>query len=108
MCQCTHVQNHMYANKSGHMSKHNVCQLSNPDNAKLGVRGSVVTRLVINLPSKFSFNLTLDDLFTSLALLNNLSENGISSRGILRVNCTNNCLIKDLNVIGRGLWVIWL
>ena len=44
-------------------------------NAKVGLEGSVVARLVNKLPSEFSFKLTLDNLCTSLALLNHLSEN---------------------------------
>ena len=31
MCQCMYVQNHMYANKSGHTYVHNIHELSNPD-----------------------------------------------------------------------------
>ena len=29
-CQCTHVQNHVYANKSRHLYACDICQLSNP------------------------------------------------------------------------------
>ena len=42
-------------------------------NAKLDLGGSLIARLVGKLPSEFSFNVTFDYLFTSLALLNNLS-----------------------------------
>ena len=31
MCQCTHVQNHVYVNKSRCMYVRNICQLLNPD-----------------------------------------------------------------------------
>ena len=38
-------------------------------NARLGLVGSVVARLFNKLPSEFSFNVTFDNLFTSLHLL---------------------------------------
>ena len=52
-------------------------------NAKFDLGGSVIARLVSKLPSEFSFNVTFDNLFTSLALLNNLSENGIGGTDTL-------------------------
>ena len=65
-------------------------------NAKLGLGGSVVARLVNKLPSEFSFNVTFDNLFTSVALLNHLSKNGIGGTGTLRANCTYHCHIEDI------------
>ena len=50
-------------------------------NAKLGSEGSVVKKIVNKLPSGLSFKVTFSNLFTSLALLNTLSENGISTQG---------------------------
>ena len=70
-------------------------------NAKLGLGGSVVARLVNKLPSEFSFNVTFDNLFTSLALLNHLPKNGVGGTGTLRANRTDHCPIKDIKVIGK-------
>ena len=70
-------------------------------NVKLGLGGSVVARLVNKLPSEFSFNVTFDNLFTSLALLNHLSKNGIGGTGTLRANRTDHCPIKDTKIIGK-------
>ena len=53
------------------------------------------------LPGEFSFNVTFDNLFTSLALLNLLSKNGIGGTGTLRSNRTDHCPIKDIKVIGK-------
>ena len=49
----------------------------------------------------FHLTVTLDNLFTSLALLNHLSENGIDGTGTLTANRTDHCPIKDLKVIGK-------
>ena len=53
------------------------------------------------LPSEFSFNVTVDNLNISLALLNHLSENGIGGTGTLKANRTDHCHIKDLKVISK-------
>ena len=66
-------------------------------NAKLGLARSVFARLVNKLPSEFSF----DNLFTSLALPNHLSKNGIGAISALRANCTDHCPMKDIKVIGK-------
>ena len=63
-------------------------------NAKLGLGESVVARFVTKLPSGFSFNVTFHNLFTSLALLNHSSKNGIGGTGTLRDNCNDHCPIK--------------
>ena len=63
-------------------------------NVKLGLGGSVVARLVNKLPSEFSFTMTFDNLFTSLALLNHLYENRIGGTDTLRANCNDHYFIK--------------
>ena len=70
-------------------------------NPKLGLRGSVVTKLIRKLPSDFKFNVTFDNLFTSLNLLKMLAENGIGETGTLRVNRTGKFPIKDNKAIGK-------
>ena len=64
-------------------------------NLKFGLGGSVVTKLIRKLTSDFKFNVTFDNLFTSLNLLKMLAENGIEGTGILRSNRTNKYPIKD-------------
>ena len=71
------------------------------NNAKLGLGGSVVARIVTKLPSEFSFNVTFDNLFISLALLNHMSKNGIGGTSTLRANHTDHCPIKDIKVISK-------
>ena len=65
------------------------------------LRGSVVPRLVNNLQSEFSFNITFDNLFIFLAWLNHLLENGIGGTDILRANRADHCPIEDIKVIGK-------
>ena len=47
--------------------------------------------------------MTFDNLFTSLALLNHLSESGIGGTGTLRANCTNHWLTKDLKLLAEHM-----
>ena len=70
-------------------------------NPKLGLRGSVVTKLIRKLPSDFKFNVTFDNRFTSLNLLTMLARNGIGWTGTLRANRTDKCPIKDNKAIGK-------
>ena len=70
-------------------------------NPKLGLGGSVVTKLIQKLPSDFKFNVTFDNLFTSLNLLKMLAENGIGGTETLRASCRDKCLIKDNKAIGK-------
>ena len=70
-------------------------------NPKLGLEGSVVTKLIRKLPSDFKFNATFGNLFTSLNLLQMLTKNGIGETGTLRANRTDKCAIKDNKAIGK-------
>ena len=70
-------------------------------NPKLGLGGSVVTKLTRRLPIDFKFNVTFDNLFTSLNLLKMLAENEIGGTGTIRANRTGKCPIKDNKAIGK-------
>ena len=50
MSQCTHVENHAYANKSRRMYIHDVCQLSNPVNSR--DTKEIGSRLTIKTPER--------------------------------------------------------
>ena len=73
-------------------------------NPKLGLGGSVVTKLIRKLPGDFKFNVTFDNLFTSLNLRKMLAENGIRRTGTLKANRTDECPIKDNKAIGKVRW----
>ena len=66
--------------------------------AKLGLGESVVARLSNKLLNSFSFNLTFDNLFTSLSSLNHFSGNEIDGTDTLRANRNVHCPIKNLKV----------
>ena len=64
-------------------------------NPKLVFGGSVVTKLMWKLPSDFKCNLTFNNLFPSLSVLEMLAENRIGGTVTLRANHTSKCAIKD-------------
>ena len=70
----------------------------------LGVGGSVVLRLVDDLP-KHSFSIYTDNFFTSIPLINNLAGKGMALTGTVRANRTQKCPItspQDLKRQPRG------
>ena len=71
----------------------------------LGLGGSVVTKLMKPLPENLSFQVTFDNLFTSLNLLQYLRSKGIGATGTLRSNRPAKCPItnqKDMAKKFRG------
>ena len=62
----------------------------------LGMGGSVVIDLVSELQENCSFHLTFDNLFTSLPLVDCLTEKGIACTGTIRANRLENCPVKSV------------
>uniref|UniRef100_H3AE94 PiggyBac transposable element-derived protein domain-containing protein n=1 Tax=Latimeria chalumnae TaxID=7897 RepID=H3AE94_LATCH len=62
---------------------------------ELGLGGSVVTRLFSALPQNVTFQMTFDNLFTSLPLLQYLGDKGIGATGTLRANRVQDCPVLD-------------
>ena len=61
----------------------------------LGLGGSVVTKLMKPLPENLSFQVTFDNLFTSLNLLQYLGSKDIGATGILWANHSAKCPITN-------------
>ena len=57
----------------------------------LGLRGSVVTKLIKPLPENLSLQVALDNLFHSLKLLQYLGSKGIGATETLWANRTVRC-----------------
>nr|XP_014352913.1 PREDICTED: piggyBac transposable element-derived protein 3-like [Latimeria chalumnae] len=66
---------------------------------ELGLGGSVVTRLFSALPQNVTFQMTFDNLFTSLPLLQYLGDKGIGATGTLRANRVQDCPVLDTNMV---------
>ena len=87
--------------KNGYLIQCNPYSGKGDYNPKLGLGGSVVTKLIQKLPSDLKLNVTFNNPFTSLNLLKMLAENGIGGTGTLRANRTDKCPIKDNKAIGK-------
>ncbi|XP_039967497.1 piggyBac transposable element-derived protein 3-like [Bactrocera tryoni] len=65
-------------------------------NPNLGVGGSVVTNLISKLPSDNHYSFYIDNFFTSLRLLDEVSQMGHVITGTLRANRTEGAPLKDI------------
>ena len=71
----------------------------------LGLGGSVVMRLVENLPKNERFKVYFDNYFTSIPLLLELKAIGFHALGVVKANRMNGAVLKSKKVIqkeGRG------
>ena len=62
------------------------CTGISEDHKDLGLGGSIVMRLVENLPEMEIFKVYLDNFFTSIPLLIQLREKGFHALGVLKTN----------------------
>ncbi|MGH0189192.1 UNVERIFIED_CONTAM: hypothetical protein FKN15_033832 [Acipenser sinensis] len=69
---------------------------------ELGLGGSVVTGLISILPKKVTFQLTFDNLFTSLPLLQYLGDKGIGATGTLTANRVQDCPVLDTKSMSKS------
>lgn len=60
-------------------------------NQELGLGGSVVVDLINSLPEGPKYKLFFDNFFTSLRLLDHLTDHGFGATGTLRANRTDKC-----------------
>ncbi len=67
----------------------------------LGMGGSVVVDLLSELPSDTPYEVYFDNLFTSLKLMDVLSQKGIRATGTIRVNRIEDCTITDATAMGK-------
>ncbi|GBP77297.1 PiggyBac transposable element-derived protein 3 [Eumeta japonica] len=65
-------------------------------NPNLGVGGSVVTNLIFKLPTAAHYSFYTDNFFTSLRLLDDVSQMGHDITGTLRANRTEGAPLKDI------------
>ncbi|GBP70312.1 PiggyBac transposable element-derived protein 3 [Eumeta japonica] len=65
-------------------------------NRNLGVGGSVVTNLISKLPTAAHYSFYTDNFFTSLRLLDDVSQMGHDITGTLRANRTEGAPLKDI------------
>ena len=61
----------------------------------LGMAGSVVLDLIAELPSGRPYRFYFDNLFTSLKLVDKLTERGIGATSTVRVNRVEKCSLTD-------------
>lgn len=71
---------------------------TNPD---LGVGGSVVTNLISKLPKDDHYSFYIDNFFTSLRLLEEVSHGGHNVTGTLRANRVESAPLKDVKVMKK-------
>lgn len=71
------------------------------EKSQLGVGGSVVVRLVDELP-KHRYCVYTDNFFTSIPLITTLADKGVALTGTIRANRTQKCPLKDLKREPRG------
>ena len=67
---------------------------------QLGLGGSVVVNLVSKLPTG-SYVLYFDNFFTSLKLLQHLTDRGIQATGTVRSNRIENCPVTSVDVLKK-------
>jgi len=60
-------------------------------NQELGLGGSVVVYFINSLPEGPKYKLYFDNFFTSLRLLDHLTDPGFGATGTLRANRTDKC-----------------
>ncbi|GBP11256.1 Small conductance calcium-activated potassium channel protein [Eumeta japonica] len=65
-------------------------------NPNLGVGGSLVTNLISKLPTAAHYSFYTDNFFTSLRLLDDVSQMGHDITGTLRANRTEGAPLKDI------------
>ena len=68
----------------------------------VGMGGSVVLKLISSLPDNVCFHLYFDNLFTSVTLLDKLSQMGVGGSGTIRANRLMGCPLDDLSKAKRG------
>ena len=67
----------------------------------LGMGGAVVVDLLSELQKDNAYHLTFDNLFSSLRLVDKLTDMGISSTGTIRANRIEDCPVKDLKQMSK-------
>jgi Transposase IS4 len=67
----------------------------------LGMGGSVIVDLIAELPSDRPYRLYFDNLFTSLKLVDILTERGIGATGTVRVNRIEKCPLVDVKMMSK-------
>ena len=75
------------------------------DHKVLGLGGSIVMRLVENLPERGNFKVYFDNFFTSIPLLIQLKEKGFHALDVLKTNRMSGVILKskgDVKHQGRG------
>ena len=75
------------------------------DHKGLGLGGSIVMRLVENLPERENFKFYFGNFFTSIPLLIQLKEKGFHALGVLKTNQLSGAILKskgDMKRQGRG------
>ena len=75
------------------------------DHKVLGLGGSIVMRLVENLPERGNFKVYFDNFFTSIPLLIQLKEKGFHALSVLKTNLMSGAILKskgDMKRQGRG------
>lgn len=70
----------------------------------VGMGGSVVLNLISCLPNDVHFQIYFDNLFTSVPLLEKLSQMGIGGTGTVRNNRLMGCPLSDLSKAPRGTY----
>ena len=74
------------------------------DYGDVGLGGSVVLKLISQLPDSLHFQLYFDNLFTSVNLLDRLSQLGVGGTGTIRSNRLQGCNLADLSKCSRGAY----
>lgn len=67
----------------------------------VGMAGSVVLDLIAELPSGRPYRLYFDNLFTSLKLIDVLTQRGIGATGTIRVNRVEKCPLADVKAMSK-------
>ena len=68
----------------------------------LGLGHSVVVDLVSQLPPSLPFHVFIDNFFTGMSLLQDLTERGLGATGTVRTNRIDKCPLKQISKEERG------
>lgn len=72
-----------------------------PLDPSLGMGGSVVMNLLSKLPPDVHYTVFFDNLFTSLKLIDRLTQKGTGGTGTVRVNRLESCNLQDPKSMGK-------
>lgn len=85
-----------------HFEPYAGAKTNSQDRSNFGLGGSVVIDLISELSPSLPYNLTFDNFFTSIKLLEYLAERGIGATGTIRQNRLENCPLRNNKALEKA------